>query len=331
SDGAIAAHGGAISNPEGLMIAFFETLEAQAIARSAGSQDAGPDGEALPVYVTASGLDLQQLIGKFLLMAVNFSQGTDDYLSNDVDGKGLLASNAATESAYTDLEHAWDEAFGYFGAARDYANYTDEELSAKGGRDDWQGYHDTDGDGMIDLGSEYNFAASVNAAKRDRGAVAATNFTGDAFGAFLRGRAIIAAADGELTEAQMTALLVERDAVVTAWEKAVAATVVHYINETIVHIDSFGGADYSFSDYAKAWSEMKGFALGFQFNPASPLSDVDFVALHGKFADQPVSPKADASVVAAYRAGLLEARALMGTTYGFDTANLGDDSGLGGW
>ena len=329
SDTAIAAHGGAVTNPEGLVIAMFETLEEQALARAQGNQATGPDGEALPVYVTADGLDLKQLIQKFLLMAITFHQGTDDYLDGDVDGKGLLASNAPGDDAYTPLEHAWDEGFGYFGAARDYLAYTDDEIAAKGGRDGWQGYYDTDGDGSIDLKSEFNFGASVNAAKRDR--AGGTDFTADAMNAFLTGRAIIAAAGDSLTSDQMAALEVQRDAAVAAWEKALAATVVHYINECIVHIDAFGTPDHSFVDYAKHWSELKGFALGFQFNPRSPLGSTAFGEFHAKVGDKPVSPKADAADIAAYRKALLEARTLLGDAYEFDTALLGDDSGQGGW
>lgn len=332
SDATIATDGGSITNPEGLVRAFFEQIEALALLRAQGNQPTGPDGEALPVYVSAEGLDLQQLTQKFLIMAINFSQGADDYLDDDVDGKGLKASNAAPESgAHSALEHAWDEGFGYFGAARDYAAYTDDEIAVKGGRDDWQGYHDSDGDGAIDLKSEYNFGASQNAAKRDRGSVVATDFTGDAMTAFLTGRAIIAAADGELTADQMTALVAQRDAAIGAWEKAIAATVVHYINETVVHLDAIGGDSWDFLAYAKGWSEAKGFALGFQFNRRSPLSAEQFAMLHTKLGDRPVSPKAEATAIAAYRAGLLEARGILAQAYGFDAANVGDDNGQNGW
>ena len=44
----------------------------------------------------------------------------------------------------TAMEHAWDEAFGYFGAARDYSRYTDEQLAGK--VDDFT--FDSNGDGQ---------------------------------------------------------------------------------------------------------------------------------------------------------------------------------------
>ena len=71
---------------------------------------------------------------------------------------------------YTTLEHQWDEAYGYWGGARDYSAYTDAEIAGAGGRPNFEnGYHDTNEDGLIDLLSELNFSASVNAAKRDLG------------------------------------------------------------------------------------------------------------------------------------------------------------------
>ena len=56
--------------------------------RQYGSRDITLGGieSVLPVHITAEGLDLQQLTQKFLLGAVNFSQGTDDYLDDDIDG-----------------------------------------------------------------------------------------------------------------------------------------------------------------------------------------------------------------------------------------------------
>ena len=266
-------------------------------------------------------------------MAVAFSQGADDYLDDDTEDKGLLSSNErAGENTYSTLEHQWDEGFGYFGAARDYDMYTDDEIASAGGRDDWQGLHDTNGDCRIDLTAEVNFAASVNAAKRDRGATVATDFTGDAFQAFVDGRALIASVDGPLSEAQLDELRGYRDAALAAWEAAYAATVVHYINDTLADMDAFGTEDYSFTDHAKHWSELKGFALGFQFNRFSPMLEsigspgvaTRFTRFHALVGDAPVLADAGETAIADYRAALEEARELVGEAYGFDEDNLAD-------
>jgi hypothetical protein len=321
-DDSIAQYGGSTSSPEGLIVAFFETIEENAIAHANGEvREAG--GTTLPVTVTVEGQDLRQLTQKFLLGAVTFSQGTDDYLDDDVEGKGLLAPNTQDDDKpYTRLGHAWDEGFGYFGAARDYVLYTDEEIAGKGGRDDWRGYHDSDGDGAIDLGSEYNFAASVNAAKRDRGSQEEdpTDFTGDAFAAFVQGRALINS-HGALSEAQRAELRTYRDVAVAAWERAFAATVVHYINDTLGDMDEFGTDAYSFIDHAKHWSEMKGVALAFQFNPRSPMTADQFAQLHGLLGSAPVLSDAGEPAIADYRAALLDARTVIMDAYGFSDTN----------
>src|SRR5690606_37453603 len=88
---------------------------------------------------------------------------------------------------------------------------------------------------------------------------------------------------------------------------------------------------YSFADHAKHWSEMKGFALSFQFNPHSPLSDADFAELHDLLGTRPVLSTDGDPALGQYKADLLAARELVGAAFGFDAANLGDENGENGW
>jgi hypothetical protein len=327
---------GDAQTPEALVQYWFAKLDDMALDRAAGTIPQGPEGAAITkVYITAQGQDLQQLIQKFLWGAVTLSQGIDDYLDDATEGRGLNSSNLRDgEAAYSALEHAWDEGFGYFGAARDYGDYTDEEIAGAGGRPEYaRGYHDSDNDGAIDLRSEYNFGASTNAAKRDLGSAASapTDFSRAIFDAFLTGRAIIASAEGELSAEQKTALLAQRDIIVQNWEKAISATVVHYINDVLRDMNAFDTVDYNFNNHAKHWSEMKGFALGLQFSPFSPLSGAQFVEMHQLMRDAPVLPGAEAAEIVQYRADLIAARAILAQAYGFDPANVGDDEGKNGW
>jgi hypothetical protein len=336
SDTTIAAHGGAVTSPEGLLTAFLETIEQNAIARTNGVVRMGPGGVALPVHVTESGLDLSQLTQKFLTAAITFHQGVDDYLDDDKEGKGLLSDNtkAVEGKPYTELEHAWDEGFGYFGAARNYNDYTDDELAAAGGRDGFKaGYHDANNDQKIDLLTEYSFGHSTNAAKRDRGSKDANvDMTKDAFDAFLRGRAIITHAAGRaLSAEEMVALKAQRDKAERAWESAIASTALHYINDVLRDMELFGAADYKLLDHAKHWGELKGFALGLQFSPRSPLTDAQFTQLHTLLGDAPVLATASAEQIAAYKTSLIAARKLLADAYGFPEQNLGDEKGVGGW
>ncbi len=312
ADTDIAEYGGGVDTPENLITAFFEQLEENAFARADGVARPGPFGEIadLDVHLTEEGHDLKQLTQKFLLGAVALSQGTDDYLDDDTEGKGLLAPHTRDEdAAYTSLEHQWDEGFGYFGASRGYLEYTDQQIA------DGETL-DLDDDGAIDLLSEYNWGASVNAGKRDVGSATGTDFTTETYEAFWRGRAIIALAEeGELSQEDLDALKAERDAAVEGWEKAIAATVVHYINDTIEETDALGTDDYDFANHAKVWSEMKGFALGFQFNPRSPLTDTQFEELHSLIGD---APELEETNAADYVTDLETARDLMRDAYGFE-------------
>lgn len=318
--------------PSGLIDLYFQQLADIAID-NLGTKRYAPGSEAIianeiPVYVTDNGTDLNQLIQKFLLMSVAYSQAADDYLDED---KGLAATNVGQDKGtqdYTKLEHQFDEGFGYFGAARDYLSYNDNEIAGKvstaeDGREDWNGQHDTNGDGSIDLLSEKNFGNSVNAAKRDRGTkdnAAATDYTKQAMDAFLKGRQLISDNAGvELTEDQKTELLTYRDAALDAWERSVAGTVIHYINDLDADLAKVGTAEFDYATTAKHFSELKGFALGLQFNPYSPVTDAQFEEIHTLLKDAPVL---DAAEVAAYQTAIMSARDILQTAYDFDATNV---------
>ena len=331
-------------SPEALIDDLFDRLADRTLVRAKGNQPKDPvkQEENLTVYHTTDGLDLKQLIQKFLLGAVAFSQGADDYLDDDVDGKGLLTDNTSQDgdAPYSALEHQWDEGFGYFGAARDYLDYSDAEIAGKSSsRDDVReayegGYHDSNGDGKIDLVGEFNFGNSQNAAKRDLGSESGTDFTQQAFDAFVTGRAIIAQADGELSDAQMADLKEQRDLAVDAWEKSVAATVVHYINDTLGDMKDWendqenGTSEYSYIDHTKHFGELKGFALGLQFNPRSPMNENGrFAEFHNLVGEKPVLPPQGSTGTSqsefdAYEQDLLDARAIMKEAYGFEEADV---------
>ena len=331
-------------SPEQLIKDWFGTIAQQTVEESDGTNRVDPvtGNETLEHYHTENGLDLKQLIQKFLLGAVAFSQGSDDYLDDDVDGKGLLTDNTDQDgdAPYSALEHQWDEGYGYFGAARDYLEYSDAEIAGKSSsRDDVRadyegGYHDSNDDGKIDLVGEFNFGNSQNAAKRDLGSESGTDFTQQAFDAFITGRAIIAEADGDLSDAEMEALKEQRDLALDAWEKSVAATVVHYINDTLADMENWendqanGSSDYSYIDHTKHFGELKGFALGLQFNPRSPLNeDGQFAAFHNLVGEKPVLPPEGSTGTTqaefdAYKDDLIEARGIMQQAYDFAEADV---------
>jgi hypothetical protein len=321
-------------SPEALVRGLFATLDRQAVARGAGQVPSDPAGQPLAsVALTERGHDVAELLQKFLHGAIAFSQAADDYLDDDLDGKGLRSDHARVEEGqtYTALEHAWDEGFGYLGAPRDMGDYTDEELAGAGGRPAYaRGQHDTDDDGAIDLGAEHAFLMTRYAARRDLASKSGLDLTSELWAAFRTGRAIIARARGPLDAADEAALAAERDRALVAWERAIAATCISYLNRVIGHVDRLGAPDYSFAEHAKHWSELKGLALAFQFNRRSPLGAAELAELHEKLGDGPFIPLPGGSVEV-HRRGLLEARAILRGVYGFSEADVGDDRGQGGW
>jgi hypothetical protein len=311
-----------VSSPESLVRHWFDVVDAQAVAWSQGNLPIGLDRKAVTaVYLTPEGHNLQQLLQKFLGVGIAFSQGADDYMDDDVEGKGLNSPHLEAKEGknFTELEHSWDEGFGYFGAAQSYGQMSDEQIKAGGSG------ADANGDGLIDLITEVNWGHSVNAAKRDLGAMesALTNYTAEAWEGFVLGRELIAETAGiGLSAEQVQTLAGHRDQAIAAWEKALAATVVHYINKCIQDLNP--EHDLDAAGLATHWSELKGFALGFQFNPRSPMEDHDFDSLHQLIGTAP-------TVSSLYSEDLLSARELIMSKYPFDAANSGDEKGENGW
>ena len=289
--------------------------------------------------IDAAGRDYRQLTQKFLSGAVSFSQGTNDYFQTDY--ANALAQEGT--KSYTAGEHDFDEAFGYYGASRNIGDYTDDEAAGKGGREGFgNGYNDANGDGSIDIRSEIVLGHAQNCAKRDRGSDGATDFSQDAFDAFLIGRQILdnAAKAGTLTAEAQSALNSQISIASKAWEKCIAATVVHYINDVTADMGEYQAPDFAslgnFKTMAKHWGEMKGFALALQFSPYSPFRDgsvegIDLddlkrvldlmgdapVLADGSQGGIPVSGSAE-DAIAAYLSDLQTARDVLEEAYGFD-------------
>ena len=307
----------------------------------------GNPAVALDSVVTdVNGLNYRQLMQKFLTGAVSFSQGTNDYFKTDF----ASATGQEGTKAYTAGEHDFDEAFGYYGGARNMNDFTDDEAAGKGGRDAWgKGYNDSNGDGSIDVRSEVVLGHAQNCAKRDRGSkgedgVARTDFSKEVFDAFLIGRKIVgnAATNPGLNEAEQAALDAQIKIASVTWEKCVAATVVHYINDITGDMGKFVAPDFAdlknFNDLSKHWGEMKGFALALQFSPASPFRDGSVAGTDVEQLRLMLSLMGDAPVLAdgsqggvpaagtaqaaidAYLADLKKARDILEKAYTFDSA-----------
>ena len=274
---------------------------------AANSEDAAKRGTPA-VYTTEEGVDMSQMINKILLGAVVYSQGTGTYLNTILDRDNGAPSG---DNPFTSMEHAWDEAFGYFGAARDYAQYSDQDLAAD------LLWRDSNGDGAIDLQSEYNYAFARNAAKRDQGG-SGVDFTGEIFQAFLEGRTAIT------NQESAQEIAAQRDLIVAAWEKVIGATVVHYINDTIDDMESTTADQLEAKNNTALnthWAEMKGYAFALQYNPFKAITDAQLSSLHELVGDAPAYAAPGSDAAASAVSDLLEARDILQSAYGFSDAN----------
>ncbi|WP_127717220.1 DUF4856 domain-containing protein [Halobacteriovorax sp. HLS] len=311
--------GDSFAEPEDLVQAFFQTISNNAENGQAFSVKNG-DLEIQRVsgaYITEDGLDLAQLVQKTFHGAVSYSQAAGDYLATTTSVTGGLNSGNTTPDkpgkAYTSMEHHFDEAFGYFGAARDYNSYTDVQIASKLSID-------TNNDGEISVLSELNQGLSTNFSRMD---LIAKNYgfemdlSGNTMTAFIQGRQLITKAPADYKK-YVVALA---NKALGNWEKTLAAVTIHYINSTISQMDAYGTKAYLFTNHAKFWSEMKGFALSFQFSPVSIMSDAQFDELHTLLADKPALHKNGLDTVVKYKSDLTKARELLNSIYAFPTTS----------
>ncbi|MFC4219200.1 DUF4856 domain-containing protein [Flagellimonas marina] len=94
-------------------------------AAAAGTAGQIADGSSTR-YVTAEGLEMNQVFNKSLIGALMVDQILNNYISSNVLDPFEEANDAGTlveGKNYTDMEHDWDEAYGYaFGTAQNLAD-----------------------------------------------------------------------------------------------------------------------------------------------------------------------------------------------------------------
>lgn len=239
---------------------------------AANSQDAGKRGTA-EVYLDSNGMDLSQMLSKVLSGAVAFHQATDVYLKDITTRNNVALVNGTN---YTEMEHRWDEAFGYFGASRDYVSgYVDADFPSAA-----TSYKDANGDGKIDFGSEYNFSMMGRyTARRDIG-ITGQDWSGDIFRAFVKGRALISA------KKSTDSIAAQRKIVADIWEKVYAANTISYIK----NVKGKLATDSSTTrvGISGAWSELKAFAICLQFSPYKKATDAELLKLQNWIGHGPV-------------------------------------------
>ena len=217
-----------------------------------------------------TGYDWAQLISKYTMGAMAYNQAVDNYLDEKLSAEKKPNNKPYKDGAhYTGKEHSWDEAFGYWGAAAHQHGFNPNKVYEIAKMKN-QGVADKNGDGMVDLKSEYVFGPCYYAAAFDRSGTKSTNYTNTMFDAFLDGRKLITAAAGDaLSDSERSQLKAYAATIEENWEKVLAEAVFKYagsVYKDINKMKELTGDDLNkaYRAYAKHWGELKGFAMAMQ-------------------------------------------------------------------
>lgn len=226
---------------------FLENLFAGAEAASNSDQMAS-DGVAglivrensgKTVLVDANGREFTQMIEKGLMGTVMYNQIYNTYFSEERMGDDVENTALRDDSNYTDMEHHWDEAFGYWNAPLDF---TSNWPSERGSEDRFWSHYSNVVDPFLG--------------------------TNDAImNAFKDGRTAIVNNDLEGKNAARTIAIDQLDLVA-------AATAVHYINSTLSAINA-GHIGEAFHTLSEAWT----FSNALRYNPDRRISldDIELI------------------------------------------------------
>ena len=216
-----------------------------------------------------TGYNYPQLISKFMMGAVFYSQAVDNYLDEKMGADNKPNNKPYKKGAhYTGKEHSWDEAFGYFGAPAHAMALNAKQAYGIAKRKDIK-VADANGDGVVDLKTEMTFAHAYYAADSDK---AGTKYMHTIVDAFIKGRQLIRDADGAaLTDQQRAKLMSYVNVIKTNWERVIAEAAFKYagscykdLEKLRTIVESNGDASKAFAAYGKHWGELKGFLMALE-------------------------------------------------------------------
>ena len=216
-----------------------------------------------------TGYNYPQLISKFMMGAVFYSQAVDNYLDEKMGADNKPNNKPYKKGAhYTGKEHSWDEAFGYFGAPAHAMALNAKQAYGIAKRKDIK-VADANGDGVVDLKTEMTFAHAYYAADSDK---AGTKYMHTIVDAFIKGRQLIRDADGAaLTDQQRAQLMSYVKVIKTTWERVIAEAAFKYagscykdLEKLRTIVESNGDASKAFAAYGKHWGELKGFLMALE-------------------------------------------------------------------
>lgn len=217
-----------------------------------------------------NGYDWGQLISKYTMGAMMFNQSVDNYLDEKLAADVKPNDKPYKDGAYyTGKEHSWDEGFGYWGAPAHTMDLTPKQAYAIAKGKDLAAA-DANGDGVVDLKTEYVFGPAYYAAGADKGGTQTTNYMHTIMQAFIDGRQVIADANGAaLTDDQRAKLVSYAATIEGNWEKVLAEATFKYagsVYKDIAKMEGLEGEELAkaYRAYVKHWGELKGFAMALQ-------------------------------------------------------------------
>lgn len=219
---------------------FMEDLFAGAEAVSQAGTDASNgvagfierENSGNTIMVDANGREFTQLIEKGLMGTVMYNQIYNTYFSDDRTGDEVENTELREGANYTDLEHHWDEAFGYFNPPVDFSSNWPE---ARESEDRFWSHYSNIVDPFIGSNDEI-------------------------MNAFLTGRTAVV--NNDLVEKNR-----QREILFEKLELVAAATTIHYINETLAHLNE-NNVGEAFHTLSEAWT----FANALIYNPNRRIS-----------------------------------------------------------
>lgn len=219
---------------------FMENLfaEAEAVSQSGTNASNGVAGfierenSGNTIMVDANGREFTQLIEKGLMGTVMYNQIYNTYFSDARTGDDVENTMLREGKNYTDLEHYWDEAFGYFNPPLDFSSNWPE---ARESEDRYW--------------SHYSNVVDPFTGSNDK-----------IMEAFLAGRTAIVNNDMETKNTQ-------RDILYKELELVAAATGIHYINQSLGHLNE-GNIGEAFHTLSEAWA----FVNALTYNPNRRIS-----------------------------------------------------------
>ena len=225
---------------------LFENLFAAAaeasIAGSSGTQAANGtaglitrENSGSTILLDANGREFTQLIEKGLMGALMYNQIYNVYLSDGRTGDDVENTALREGKNYTDMEHHWDEAFGYFDPPLDFTSPWPAERR-----------------GEVRFWSNYS-----NVVDNVKDGQLGTNKI--IMDAFIAGRTAIVNND-------LTTKNAQRDILYQTLDRVAAATTVHYINLTLGYLNE-GKIGEAFHTLSEAWA----FTNALRYNPNKVL------------------------------------------------------------